>query len=109
MSTAPEVFQRSQHQAVEGLPGVLSILNDILVYEEGETDDEATRDHDCKVTRSHGKMPRAKHKAQQREGEITQKRSSIDGPKSEGQRLKADPAKLKAVLEMPTPTDVAGI
>ena len=34
---------------VEGLPRVLSIFDDILVYGEGETEEEAMRGHDVKI------------------------------------------------------------
>ena len=49
ISTAPEEFQRRQHQAVEGLPGVISIHDDILVFGEGETEEDAVADHDEKM------------------------------------------------------------
>ena len=37
LAPAPEEFQRRQHQVLEGLPGVLTIHNDILLYGEGDT------------------------------------------------------------------------
>ena len=46
ISSAPEEFQRRQHEAVEGLRGVKSIHDDIQVFGEGETLEEATADHD---------------------------------------------------------------
>lgn len=49
LSSAPEEFKRRQHQVVEGLPGVLSIHDDILVYGEGDTYEEAHQDHDRKL------------------------------------------------------------
>ena len=50
ISTASEEYQRRQDQAVEGLPGVLSIADDILVYGEGDTEEDAIQDHDQKLT-----------------------------------------------------------
>ncbi|XP_062586507.1 uncharacterized protein K02A2.6-like [Saccostrea cucullata] len=46
ISTAPEEYQRRQDQAVEGLPGVLTIADDILVYGEGDTEEDAIVDID---------------------------------------------------------------
>lgn len=46
ISTASEEHQRRQDQAVEGLPGVLSITDNILVYGEDDTDDDEISDHD---------------------------------------------------------------
>jgi hypothetical protein len=36
ISSAPEEYQRRQDQTVEGLPGVRSIIDDILIYGEGD-------------------------------------------------------------------------
>jgi hypothetical protein len=36
ISSAPEEYQRRQDQTVEGLPGVRNIIDDILIYGEGE-------------------------------------------------------------------------
>ena len=52
LSSAPEEFQRGQHQVVEGLPGVLSIHDDILLYGEGDTYEETHRDHDGKLKKN---------------------------------------------------------
>ncbi|CAC5410926.1 unnamed protein product [Mytilus coruscus] len=48
LSSAPEEYQRRQDQTVEGLPGVRSIVDDILIYGEGDTEEEAIDDHDRK-------------------------------------------------------------
>jgi hypothetical protein len=39
ISSAPEEYQRRQDQTVEGLPGVHSIIDDILIYGEGDTEE----------------------------------------------------------------------
>jgi hypothetical protein len=44
ISSAPEEYQRRQDQTVEGLPGVRSIIDDILIYGEGDTEEEAIAD-----------------------------------------------------------------
>lgn len=49
LNTAPEEFQRRQDQVLEGLKGVRSVADDILVYGEGKTIQEAERDHDQNV------------------------------------------------------------
>ena len=50
ISSAPEEFQRRQHEAVEGLPGVISVHDDILVYGEGDKEHEAMISHDKNIT-----------------------------------------------------------
>ena len=109
LATAPEVFQRCQHQAVEGLPGVLSIFDDILISGEGETDEEATRDHDAKM---HALMKRCREqniKLNREKAKLHRKEVPFMGHLITRKGLKPDPEKLRAVSEMPTPTDVVEI
>lgn len=109
ISTAPEEFQRRQDQAVEGLAGVHSIVDDILVYGEGDTEQDAIEDHDRKLVallercRERGlKLNRDKLRLRKKEVRFIGHLITADG-------LKPDPEKVKAVLEMPDPRDVAGI
>ena len=46
---APEEFQRRMEHALQGLPGVKPIIDDILVYGSGDTLEQATQDHDAKL------------------------------------------------------------
>ncbi|VDI72705.1 Hypothetical predicted protein [Mytilus galloprovincialis] len=43
-----EKYQHRQEQAVEGQPGVHIIIDDILIYGEGKSEDEAIKDNDRK-------------------------------------------------------------
>ncbi|CAB4003537.1 Hypothetical predicted protein [Paramuricea clavata] len=46
IATAPEEYQRRQHEVLEGLPGKQVIADDILITCQRETQEEALRDHD---------------------------------------------------------------
>ena len=46
IATAPEEFQRRQHELLEGLQGIYNIADDILIMVQGETYEEAMQDHD---------------------------------------------------------------
>lgn len=46
ISPAPEYFQHRLDQAIEGLPGVRTVADDILITGEGDTLQEAVKDHD---------------------------------------------------------------
>ena len=46
ISPAPEIFQKCLEEKLQGLEGVSNIHDDILVYGEGETSIEATKNHD---------------------------------------------------------------
>ena len=48
LAPAPEEFKGRPYQVLEGLPGVLTIHDDILLYG-GDTYEEARRDHDTKL------------------------------------------------------------
>ena len=46
INSAPEVWQRTMNQLVEGLKGTEVIHDDFLIVGCGDTDDEAEADHD---------------------------------------------------------------
>ena len=46
ISVAPEEFQRRIDENLEGLDGVKAIADDILIWGDGETIEEATANHD---------------------------------------------------------------
>ena len=49
ISPAPEEFQRQLNEALEELSGVKAVADDILLWGTGNTDSEASRDHDVKL------------------------------------------------------------
>ena len=48
IKSAPEEFQRWVNQALEGLPGCKKV-HDVMLYGEGQTEDDAVADHDQKL------------------------------------------------------------
>lgn len=64
ISPAPEYFQHRLDQAIEGLPGVRTVADDILITGEGDTLQDAIKDHDKKLL---ALLARCRDKAQQRE------------------------------------------
>ena len=106
---APEEFQRRQHQVLKGLPGVLTIHNDILLHEEGDTYEEASRDHDAKLHKlmMHCREQKVKLNKDKMKLRLAQVPYIVQLLTSEG--LKPDPEKVKAIIEMPKPSDVAGV
>ena len=49
IAPAPEIFQCCLEQALSGMEGVRNIQDDILVFGEGDTVEEAVADHDTKI------------------------------------------------------------
>lgn len=106
ISPAPEEFQRRLEHALEGLEGVMSIFDDILVYGVGEreTQAEALSDHDVKIRalfqhcRAKGiKLNKEKLRLHQKEVKFMGHVISQDG-------LKLVSGKVQGIKEMPTPT-----
>ena len=51
ISPAGEIFQKRLDQIIEDLDGVKTVSNDILVIGNGDSLDEAIKDHNKKLTR----------------------------------------------------------
>lgn len=53
LSVSSEIFQKRVNQALAGLEGVLDIVDDILIYGVGDTEEQANADHarEMSVTR----------------------------------------------------------
>ena len=109
ISSAPDQFQMRLATALEGLEGIINVADDILVYGEGHTYDEAEKDHDrrfialmerCLV--KHLKLNPTKLKFKLKETLFMGNVISDTG-------LRADPAKVNAVTDMPTPRDKAAV
>ena len=106
---APEEFQRRQYQVLKGLPGVLTIHYDILLYGEGDTYEEASRDHDAKLHKLMMRCREQKVKLNKDKMKLCLDQVPYIGQLLTSQGLKPDHEKVKAFIEMPKPSDVAGV
>ena len=106
ISSAPEEFQRRLHECLEGLENIAVIADDVLVYGSGETQAEAEASHDAAfsalLSRCRGrnlKLNAAK---------LRYKLPSVTymGHVFSSEGLSPDPEKVKAIHDMPRPTDV---
>ena len=109
ISSAPEVWQRRMHEFVEDLEGVEVIVDDFLIAGFGESDEEINtslerheRAFFQKCREWNLKLNKDKMKRAQTEVRFM---GHLLTPKG----LKADPAKVEAILAMPPPTDVKGL
>ena len=109
LSTSSRIFQKHLTQALESLPGVLCIADDILIYGTGETDEEATANHDRSLR---DLLQRCKDrgivlhpdKIKLRKSQVT-----FMGHLLTNKGRKPDPAKVEAITKMPKPEDVEGV
>ena len=51
LSVSFEIFQKRIHQALDGLPGLLNVHDDMVIYGVGDTDEQADTDHDRNLER----------------------------------------------------------
>ena len=109
IAPAPEEFQRRLDAAIAGLKGCKAIADDILVFGCGKTDEEATRDHDNNLKNL---LERCRDKGIRLNREKVQlrlKEVAYMGHILTAGGLKPDPNKVKAIKEMPAPTDKQGV
>ena len=109
ISSAPEEYQRRQDQTVEGLPGVRSIIDDILIYGEGDTEEEAIADHDVKFRALMERCKERNLKLNKDKLSLKMKEVKFIGHLITRKGLKPDPEKVRAILDMPKPTNVSGV
>ena len=109
ISPAPEVFQRRLTQALEDLPGLYIIADDVLITGQGETQDMAQRDHDEKLRLFLNRCKQKNIKLNSDKFKLRQKEATYIGHLLTADGLKIDPEKVRAIGHMPKPTDVKGV
>ena len=109
IKSAPEVFQRKMHEVIEELVQVEVVADDFVVVGRGINLEEATRDHDQKLIAFLQRCEERGLKLNSEKLTLRQTQVAFIGHVASGDGLRVDPAKVKAVLEMPAPTDRTGI
>uniref|UniRef100_A0A8C5Q7G7 Gypsy retrotransposon integrase-like protein 1 n=1 Tax=Leptobrachium leishanense TaxID=445787 RepID=A0A8C5Q7G7_9ANUR len=109
VSVAPEVYQRKQHELLTGLSGVEPIADDILVVGCGDTDEEAEQDHDGKLLELMDRCRQVKLRLGIKKLQFKVKEVRFHGHILSWEGLKADPDKLRAILDMPQPENVKSL
>ncbi|XP_062601076.1 uncharacterized protein K02A2.6-like [Saccostrea cucullata] len=109
LNSAPGEFQRRQNQTVEGLHGVRCVHDDILIFGEGATDEDAYRDHDRNFRALMERCREKNLKLNKEKLKFRLKEVRFVGHLLTSSGVRADPDKVKAVKNMPTPTDVSAV
>lgn len=109
ISPAPETFQQKVHQALEGLPGVYTIADDILVVGNGLTDEAAMADHDNNLTQLLERCRLRGIKLNKDKLRFRLPSVTYLGHILTSNGLRPDPQKTKAIQEMPAPTSVKAV
>ncbi|XP_019614733.1 PREDICTED: uncharacterized protein K02A2.6-like [Branchiostoma belcheri] len=109
IKSSPEEFQRRLDQALEGLEGIKPIVDDILVWGEGETMAEAISHHDANLKRLMQRCRERGLKLNAEKVKLRQQEVPFHGHLITSQGLKVDPSKVTAVMKMPRPEDAQGV
>ena len=109
ISSAPEVFQRKMHQVAEGLKGVEVIADDFVIIGFGDDLKQATEDHDRNLVAFLTRCQERNLKLSAEKIQLQQTEAHFIGHVLSGKGLRIDNMKVKAIVEMPPPSDVAGM
>jgi len=109
ISSAPEVFQRRMHQLVEGLRGIEVIADDFCVVGYGETDEEAAVDHDRNLHTFLQRCSECNVKLNDKKFQLRQSEVPFIGHVASNRGLQVSADKVRAILDMPVPTDVKAV
>ena len=97
------------HELIEGLQGIEVVADDFVVVGYGNTVDEANVDHDKRL---HSFLQRCEErgvKLNVDKFKLRQEEVRFIGHVATSDGLSIDPTKVKAIVDMPNPTDVAGV
>ena len=109
ISPAGEIFQRRLDQAIEGLEGVSTVADDILIIGVGETLEEAAEDHDQKMVALLKRCRESNVKLNKDKMELKKTSMPYIGHLLTSDGVRADPSKVEAILNMKAPGDVTGV
>ena len=103
ISQVSEEYQRRQHEVVKGLPGIHNIADDNLIIGQGETEEDATRDHDENMIRLLERCQEKNLKLNHERFKLKLSEVPYMGHLLTSSGLEPDPEKVRAVKEMPIP------
>ena len=109
ISSAPEVFQRKMHELIEGLTGIEVVADDFIVVGYGDTAEEANRNHDNTLFAFLERCRERNVKLNIDKLTLREKEVPFIGHVATDKGLRVDPAKVRAITDMPAPTDKAGV
>ena len=103
INSAHEEWQRRIHEIIHGLPGVIAIADDILVYGCGETEEEYMKDHHRNLQRLLQKARDVNLKFNKKKMRLCMTEVGYMGHLLTSEGIKSDPAKVQAIVDMPRP------
>lgn len=106
---APDCFQQQLDQCLEGLKGVYKIADDLLIIDQGDTDEKADHDHDQNLKNLLERCRARNIKLNKERFQFKSSEVSFIGHVITKNGLKADPKKVKAIIKMERSADVPAV
>ena len=104
ISVAPEEFQRID-ESLEGLEGTKAIADDILIWGDGNTIEEATSNHDARLSALLERCQQRHIKLNLDKFQLRKTELSYMGVMLTNKGVKPDPRKQDSIQAMPAPTN----
>ena len=105
IAPAPEEFQRRLNNTIRNLDGVLAVADDILIYGVGDTEEEAIRDHDRKLTAFMERCREKNLKINRDKMKLRESSVLYLGHRITAEGVRVDESKVEAIKDMTRPSD----
>ena len=109
VSVASEIFQKRLNQALDRLDGLLTVHDDMVIYGVGETDEEATADHNNKLQQFLQWCTEQGVKLNKKKLKLLCKEIPYMGHLVTADGLRPDLEKIEVVHSMPKPDNVKAV
>ena len=109
IESATEIFQRKTHELIEGLNGVEIIADGFVVVGYGESLQAASKDHDKSLSAFLQRCEERGIHLNRDKLQLKVREVPFIGHVATSEGLRTNPAKVRAVNEMPRPDSVTGV
>ena len=103
ISSAPEVFQKQMNHILEGLPGVLCLIDDTLIFGQDQ------QEHDERLRNVLRRLQEANVTLNSTKCVFSVQSVKFLGHVIDSRGIRADPDKIAAIKEMPTPKSITDL
>ena len=100
ISSAPEVYQRRMHHILEGLPGVVCLMDDILIFAQNQ------KEHDVRLANTLKHLQEAGVTLNRDKCAFNRRSIKFLGHIIDEHGIRADPEKTSAISKMSTPKTI---
>ena len=109
VSPTPEIFQKKMHDALAGLKGIACVADDVLIAGSGETDAEATADHNGNFRALLDRCREKGIKLNRQKLKLYRSSAVFCGHQLTRDGALPDQRRVAAILNMPPPSDRQGV